>query len=868
MDARPRPTRPMNRSLARAAALACLALLAAAPARAQMVAAPAVMAPALLLTTTPFAQVHPFATPPEPDRPPVALAPLAPTPAATPAPTPAAAPAEVLRHLPNNIQGFRFAGEIAASEWPVFLSPAQARSRLRFRVGYLSAVSVMPEASTLTVSVNDQPIGSIHIDAPNKVAAVEFDVPAHLVKPGFNAVRIAVEQRHRVDCSVEATYELWTQIDPSQTGLLLPATVAFARDRDEIAALPPDAQGKLPVRLVLPGRVSPANIERAIRAVQLIAAAGRFEQPQVDVGPMAGGDYGVNLVVGRYSEVATIADLSELGAVEGPRLAILPATASRRATLIVTGASEDDVNHALDSFTQSGTPSGTPAGLRAANSFPGYRINGGEEVRLGDLGLNSEEFSGRYFRAAFNLVMPADFYSADYAKVELDLAGGYAAGLLSTAKLIVAVNGRNVVSAALQRSSGDLFKQNTLPLPLGFFRPGLNRVEIQAQLPNAADAACDPLNALSPAKRFLFLDSTRIRIPRLARIARMPDLAVTATGGFPFIGGDKQPKLFMPAPDRNLIGAAATLAGRIAASAGRPIDFRFVTKPPPVGSGATLVVASAAQLDPQVARVVGLDREELLKSWSDRLSAPPTQADENLSDYDRRVRNRLVLQKNLPAACHLRRPPQPTKSIALADMISPPATGATIPTEPAPERDLYAEWAQAYADQARWRKWGAAAANAVGAALRDAFDWTASKARRFGAARGGAPASPYDPGRSLLIAQAPLGSEADDVWTVITAPNSALLAQSVDCLSDPRVWRHVDGRLAMLDDSNGEIATLPADQTRFVATQPLTFGNIHLIAASWLSLNANIYVAMVLAVAALLAFATLQFVGHVGRRDE
>ncbi len=340
----------------------------------------------------------------------------------------------VLRHLPNNIQGYRLQGESGASEWPIYLSEAQALRPLSFRVGYLSAVSVMPEGSTLTVSINDTIIGQTRIAAPNKTEIVDFPVPPELVRPGFNALRIAVDQRHRVDCSLKATNELWTQIDPAKTGLLIPGGDAGVRGVSDLAALPPDAQGALPIRAVLPGRTSAANVERMIRAVQILAVQGRFEQPAVDVGAMAAGDYGVNLVVGLYDDIAGLPDIAGLGHVDGPRLALLPATPTRRATLVVTGLTEDEVNKALNEFAQEPETRGSQQGLRAAQSFPGYRVAGGQTLRLRDLGMRSQEFSGRYFRTGFNIVLPADFYPADYAKVPLDLAGGYAAGLAPGAR--------------------------------------------------------------------------------------------------------------------------------------------------------------------------------------------------------------------------------------------------------------------------------------------------------------------------------------------------------------------------------------------------------------------------------------------------
>ena len=38
----------------------------------------------------------------------------------------------VIRHLTNNIQGYRLSGEIGTSEWPVYFTQAQTQDRLQF----------------------------------------------------------------------------------------------------------------------------------------------------------------------------------------------------------------------------------------------------------------------------------------------------------------------------------------------------------------------------------------------------------------------------------------------------------------------------------------------------------------------------------------------------------------------------------------------------------------------------------------------------------------------------------------------------------------------------------------------------------------
>ncbi|MCX7899597.1 MAG: cellulose biosynthesis cyclic di-GMP-binding regulatory protein BcsB, partial [Methylocystis sp.] len=93
----------------------------------------------------------------------------------------------ILRHLPNNIQGYRLAGEVGSSEWPIYLTEAQARRKLQFQLGYLAAVSVMPEKSSLTLTINDQVVGETPIAAVQAVKTVVFNIPPGLMQAGFNS---------------------------------------------------------------------------------------------------------------------------------------------------------------------------------------------------------------------------------------------------------------------------------------------------------------------------------------------------------------------------------------------------------------------------------------------------------------------------------------------------------------------------------------------------------------------------------------------------------------------------------------------------------------------------------------------------------
>ena len=166
----------------------------------------------------------------------------------------------------------------------------------------------------------------------------------------------------------------------------------------------------------------------------------------VDFGSLAQGDFGLNLAVGPISELSSQLEGVTLGPVLGPRVAVIPMANGLRTTVVVTGRDDEDVEEALQQFSVAAAMKGSPEGLRAAAAFPGFRMDGGQRTKLRELGIASQEFSGRLFRAAFNVILPPDFYSADYAKAYLDMAGGYAAGLTREAQIIVSVNAQSVFS--------------------------------------------------------------------------------------------------------------------------------------------------------------------------------------------------------------------------------------------------------------------------------------------------------------------------------------------------------------------------------------------------------------------------------------
>ena len=165
------------------------------------------------------------------------------------------------------------------------MSPtAQAQTRARIRLTYSNAISVMPETSRLTIFVNDVQVAQAPIAAASDPGGVDVELPRGLLSAGYNSVRIAVSQRHRVDCSLEATYELWTQLDPAASGLAFPELAdPGINTLDDLAAISPDASGAVTIRAVLPERRGPGAIDRVLRAVEAVTIRAGIVRPNVEI---------------------------------------------------------------------------------------------------------------------------------------------------------------------------------------------------------------------------------------------------------------------------------------------------------------------------------------------------------------------------------------------------------------------------------------------------------------------------------------------------------------------------------------------------------------------------------------------------------
>jgi len=178
------------------------------------------------------------------------------------------------------------------------------------------------------------------------------------MRPGFNSVRISTDQRHRVDCSLDATYELWTQIDPKGDRPDLRDADASIDNLADLGAGCARRAGALPIRRSAAQNRQPANVARMMRAAQMLQASGRFEQPVI-AQVRRGRPYAVNLLVGGRALNSRRTRLRRLGVVDRTAV-VLPATATRRTTIVIRAERPAQVDDALKLFIVAKTPRERP----------------------------------------------------------------------------------------------------------------------------------------------------------------------------------------------------------------------------------------------------------------------------------------------------------------------------------------------------------------------------------------------------------------------------------------------------------------------------------------------------------------------------
>lgn len=698
-------------------------------------------------------------------------------------------------------------GEMDQRQWTIYMTPQQADAATALTVAYQNAVVVAPESSSLEIAINNVPLEQRSIASPDAEGNLSIAIPPGLLQGGANVVTLGVKQRHRTDCTIESTYDLWTDINPSGTFITLNADVASRFETiEDIQATGAGSDGLTTIDIVAPGMSNPVMASSLLKLSQALAL--RTQMPNQEIVfhanvPQARKASSLLVLAGTSREIAAVTNTVPAEVLAGPYAGFESNMINGASALVVGGPTPQATQAAIASLVASVEPPD-----QSSRSFLSTRnwhtpdaplVLGDRRLSLSSLGVTSTEFSGRRFRTDFTIGVPANFYAAAYGEATLLLDAAYAAEVLPGSHIDVYVNGNIASTVPISNRGGGIFRHLPINVTLRHFVPGANTVTIEAVLQTQADETCLPGTTASATPRFALFDTSEFHMPNFARIGRAPDLAATSGVAQPYRSAKQPVAIFLERIDPDLLSSSATLMGRLAVAAGQPVDVDLVGSIAGVGDRDAIFIGTLPQIQPALAAQFNIASASQTAWGEGRQSTPAAeQTDQLFEDWRQRVDGGL--------------------------------------------------WQGQISSFEEW--------------MRRNFDISADTLRFLpGAEEIYAPPANV----SFMLAQG-LSPGGEGVWTLATAPATDTLRSGMKAMTEMKRWSGLSGRIATYDAGADKVESIVAKQQTFFTTGPFTFSNWRLIAANWLSSNTLSYSLFFIGFLSLLGFVTFLLLRGLGRK--
>lgn len=764
--------------------------------------------PPLLSRPRPAEAPPPIATEaPTPATPVLPVAPVVPATAPLSAVPP---PAEaVSRHYLVPSSGLVLEGEYGRREWSFYLMDAEASTPAKLQLSYRNAVVIAPEVSELQVLINGHPLAQERIAAADAPASLLLDIPAGVLQAGVNRIEFITSQRHRTDCDIRSTYELWTEIDPKQTYLsfasnaMAPLSVAEA-----IRAVGVDEVGKTHFKIWMPALSQTNAASNVMRLVQGMALLGSMPNQSFQFTngeELNSGPGQVGLIIGTWSELQPLVPGLPETARTAALATVLPATEGRGRLLLISGPSWETIRSAIDTLI---APADRPINVQRDviatqrwNDPDAPILVGGETIPLSQLGVETVEFSGRRLRTSFNVAIPPDFYASSYGEATLLLDAAFTPEVKPGSHIDIYINGSIASTLPIKTTVGGVFSKLPIKIPLRHVRAGVNEIWIEVALETDTDVACVPGTPAGQNPRFALFDSSQWVMPQFARLAQSPTLAGMASVGRYSANPATPLLLSIEHLEADTLGAAATFIGKLALSAGRLSQIDMVTASQALGERAALFVGTIGQMPPKVLAQIGVS-PTAVNNWRPQMGNTTTQ---NVGTVDAMDKWR-----------------QQVSGGEITDGLE------------------------------RFRSW-----------IGRRFDISLESLSLLPEQDEIFQPSPND---TLLIGQGQ-SPEQTARWTALVAPTSAELREGTTGLAQQDKWQLLTGRMTSYRAKIDEMTNRPAHNVVFVQTVAPSLSNYRLIAANWLSTSILFYSALVVVLCSLLGLTTMLMLSRMGRRS-
>lgn len=697
-------------------------------------------------------------------------------------------------------------GEYDRRSWTVYLTPEQAAAKASFTFAYQNSIVVAPEASALTVYLNNRPIGQQRIGSADGSSKVTFEVPPGLLQPGANLVTFEAAQRHRTDCSIQSTYELWSNVDPAGTYLSFAGSdAAQLASADAIRAIGVDGAGKTEFDIVVPALEQPGTTKPLLRLAQGLSVLSSMPNQIFAFSTAslpAGGPGKLSVLVGTAAELRPLFPGLPPGAESAALAAFVTDPRSGSPVLLISGPSWQAVSSAIDIIV---SPTDRSADVRrdvltterwSAPNAP--LVFSDTNIALSQLGVKTTEFSGRRLRTSFNIAVPADFYANAYGEAKVLLDAAYTDNVLPGSHIDIYVNDNIASTVPITTTAGGILRHLPIRVTMRHFKPGLNSVAIEAILMTKDDAACAPGATAAANPRFALFDTSELHIPDFARVGQRPNLAAMAGTAYPYGRATEPTPLFIDRVDADTLSAAATLLAQMAITAGHPIAVESVASPNTIGDRDAIFIGSISQM-------------------------PAT----------------ALSQTNISTASQASWRPVTDAQTGVVD------TGTA-----------FEEWNSKVSGGllhnriTAFREW-----------LSRNFDISRNSLQFVPGAE-----EIFTPPNvaTLLVAQgsSPAGTGS---WTVVAAPSAKDLREGLEVLTAQLNWPQISGHITTYSSKTGKIETLPVTRFDFVPSMPWSIANYRLIAANWLSTNILSYAFLLVVFLLLIGLTTSRMLKRLGR---
>jgi len=362
----------------------------------------------------------------------------------------------------------RITGERKVVNFDMYVSaPGQHR---QLQLVTQSSIDILPERSAMRVTVNGQEVGTSRLGNFEAFSAATLDLPADLLIGGRNRVTIEFTQGHRIFCGPEASFDLWTDIDLSKSGLIVDHAETSIGAESFMMALAAQSASVQPVELRGLDRLP----EQAAEFRE--ALVSKFNQSLL-------GDP----VVFRFNDFWTVEQTARAFA----RVTVLPASVGRVSyrlggdgaqVMVLEVAPDTRPQDLLDQIPQLAPQ---PAAARAPQILPEM------EIPFSDFGVPTETFTQRYAARDYPFRLPDDWLVLTAAKARINFDYAYATGLPDQSMLLLSVNGQSIRLLPLRNEGGQMITQFPIDFEARILQPGTNTFSFQLMVPgDPADLPC------------------------------------------------------------------------------------------------------------------------------------------------------------------------------------------------------------------------------------------------------------------------------------------------------------------------------------------------------------------------------------------